>query len=72
MQKDQQNRQVGVAALKEREAAILLGVSTKTLQAWRWKGTGPEYMKLGNGRGAAIRYEPEALEKFKALNTIRA
>lgn len=72
MQTDQQNRQAGLAALREKEAAAMLGVSPKTLQAWRWKGTGPEYMKLGEGRGAAIRYEPEALEVFKALSRIKA
>jgi len=59
-------------ALKEKEAAAMLGVSPKTMQAWRWKGTGPHYMKLGDGKGAAIRYEVSALEQFKALRTIRA
>ncbi|SMP82016.1 Helix-turn-helix domain-containing protein [Desulfonatronum zhilinae] len=72
MQKDQENRQAGLATLKEKEAAALLGLSVKTLRQWRWKGTGPDYLKLGNGRGAAIRYEPEALEQFKAQSRIRA
>jgi hypothetical protein len=69
---DQQNRQAGLAALKEKDAAALLGVSPKTMQQWRWLGRGPDYLKMGEGRGSAIRYEPEALEKFKALSRIKA
>lgn len=48
--------------LAERAAADYLGLSVRTLQAWRRKGTGPEYLKM-NG---AIRYETDALDKFIA------
>ncbi|KAA6181768.1 helix-turn-helix domain-containing protein [Thiohalocapsa marina] len=33
--------------LTEREAALILSVSARTLQAWRVSGGGPEYVKLG-------------------------
>lgn len=72
MQRDKENRQAGLATLKEKEAATLLGLSVKTLRQWRWKGTGPDYLKLGNGRGAAIRYEVSALETFKDRSRISA
>lgn len=35
----------------EREAAQILGISTKTLQAWRWQNRGPVYVKLGRRIG---------------------
>ncbi len=33
--------------LSEKEAATLLGLSVRTLQAWRQRGTGPIFLKLG-------------------------
>ena len=38
--------------LNEHEAAVLLGVSVRTLQNWRLRGGGPPYQKLGS----AVRY----------------
>lgn len=38
--------------LTEIQAAELLNLSTRTLQAWRIKGGGPRFLKLGR----AIRY----------------
>ena len=35
----------------ERETAQILGISTKTLQAWRWKSKGPVYVKMGRRVG---------------------
>lgn len=55
-------------ALKERQAAEVLGVSIRTLQAWRYKRTGPDYLKLGG----AVRYEPAALEAFKMKSRVQA
>ena len=43
--------------LNEKQAAEFLNVSPRTLQAWRVKGGGPAFLKLG----AAVRYRPEAL-----------
>jgi len=41
--------------LKEQQVAEILGLSTKSLQAWRLYGKGPRFRKIGR----AVRY-PEA------------
>lgn len=46
--------------VNEREAARILGLSVHTMQARRFKGRPPEYLKLGK----AVRYEREVLERF--------
>jgi len=47
--------------LREREAARALGgLSVKTLQAWRVRGTGPAFIKVGR----LIRYAQESLERY--------
>ena len=50
---------------KTTEAAQWLGLSPATLEAWRVRGGGPEFVKLGR----AVRYSDEALDAFKARNT---
>ena len=44
----------------ERDAAAYLNVSPRTLQAWRLRGGGPEFVKLG----ASVRYDRDALDRF--------
>lgn len=46
--------------LTEREAAKLLGVSHRTLQAWRQRQIGPPYLKIGR----SVRYNPDGLLKW--------
>lgn len=41
--------------LNERQAAEMLGVSKRALQAWRYRGGGPAYVRLS---AHAIRYRP--------------
>jgi Helix-turn-helix domain len=41
--------------LNERQAAEMLGVSKRALQAWRYRGGGPAYVCLS---AHAIRYRP--------------
>ncbi|WP_296700934.1 helix-turn-helix transcriptional regulator [Thiocapsa sp. UBA6158] len=48
--------------LTEREAAAELGISFRTLQQWRVRGTGPAFLKLGR----AVRYDILALEDWLA------
>ena len=48
----------------EAEAAKILNVSQKTLQAWRWRNQGPAYYKLGKGKRGAIRYPQDGLISF--------
>ena len=45
------------------QLAAYLQVSEATLQDWRYRGGGPDYLKLKNGR---IRYEGSAVLAWKA------
>ncbi|MCG6941516.1 MAG: helix-turn-helix domain-containing protein [Thiohalocapsa sp.] len=51
----------------EKEAAAYLKLSPRTLQAWRLRGGGPEYVKLGN----AVRYDRAALDRYISERTRR-
>lgn len=42
--------------LTNEEAAALLGIKPNTLEIWRTKGKGPEFVKLGHTKSAPIRY----------------
>jgi excisionase family DNA binding protein len=50
--------------LSEREAAEVLGVTVRALQAWRHKKKGPPYSKVGG----LVRYEPDQLRAWLAAN----
>ena len=50
--------------LPEVIAAIRLGLKVATLRAWRHKGRGPAYVRLGR----AIRYLPDDLDDFLRAN----
>jgi predicted DNA-binding transcriptional regulator AlpA len=54
------------AALNEIQAAEFLGVSTRTLQAWRVSGRGPRYCKIGR----AVRYQRRELVSFQETHTV--
>ena len=54
------------AALNENQAAEFLGVSVRTLQAWRVRGGGPRYCKLGR----SVRYQKRELVRFQQENTV--
>ena len=54
------------ALLVEVRAAELLGVSTRTLQAWRSQGCGPPFVRVGR----AIRYRRRDLLSWIQNNTI--
>jgi predicted DNA-binding transcriptional regulator AlpA len=49
-----------VQLLRTPQAAEFLGLSAKTLIAWRFTGNGPAYRKLGR----AVRYDPRDLTAF--------
>lgn len=44
-----------------KEAAATLGLSAFTLEAWRVRGGGPIFLKLGK----AVRYPQQELDAFK-------
>ncbi|WP_456782934.1 helix-turn-helix transcriptional regulator [Bradyrhizobium sp. USDA 4516] len=46
-----------IALLNEKQAARLLAISFRTLQAWRRTGVGPSFIKLGR----AVRYRQQDL-----------
>lgn len=46
--------------LNQKEAAIYLGLSTRTLEGWRLRGGGPLYSKLGS----CVRYRLGDLDAF--------
>jgi len=46
--------------LVEREAARVLGCSTSLLRAWRRRGEGPPYLKIGR----LVRYASADLDAF--------
>jgi predicted site-specific integrase-resolvase len=50
--------------LSDKNLAKRWGISFRTLQRWRWKGTGPPYIKIG-GR---IRYRLDSIKKFEEEN----
>jgi hypothetical protein len=54
------------AVLNENQAANFLGVSVRTLQAWRVRGGGPRYMKIGR----AVRYQHRELVAFQETHTV--
>ena len=51
----------------EDEEAARLNLSKRTLQAWRTRGDGPPYVKLGR----AVRYDPRASDDWLASRTRR-
>lgn len=53
--------QIVFEVFKTKEAARYLGFSYKTLEAWRSKDKGPEFLRLENNH---IRYERSALDEW--------
>jgi hypothetical protein len=54
------------AAVNENTAAEFLGVSVRTLEAWRVRGGGPPYVKIGR----AVRYQRRALVSYQQEHTV--
>ena len=46
------------------EVACERKISPQTLANWRWKGVGPPYTKLGDGRFAPVRYRRSDVEAW--------
>ena len=54
----------GRALLDTPQAAEYLNVAAQTLCIWRGKGTGPRFLRLGNGTRCAIRYKITDLDAY--------
>jgi len=54
------------AAVDEKKAADFLGLSPRTLQAWRVRGGGPRFIRAGR----AIRYRRKELLAFQDAHTV--
>ena len=55
-----------VRALTEREVADLLGLSVATLRAWRHRGKGPRFLRLGR----SVRYLPSDVDDFVRASAV--
>lgn len=53
-------------ALTEREVAEQLGLSVATLRAWRHRGKGPRFLRLGR----SVRYLPLDVEEFVRASAV--
>lgn len=49
------------ALLKQRQAADLIGVSERTLECWRSRGSGPPFVKISR---RAVRYRREDIDQW--------
>lgn len=52
-----------IPLLNEKQAADFLGLKPRTLQAWRWAGGGPKYVRLS---ARAVRYRQSDLDDYVA------
>ena len=53
-------------ALTEREVADMLGLSVATLRAWRHRGKGPRFLRLGR----SVRYLPSDMADFVRASAV--
>lgn len=52
--------------LNEKEAAVMLGISVKTLQKWRYLGIGVPFVKVGR----LVRYKVECILEYMRKNEV--
>ncbi|MCC6160304.1 MAG: helix-turn-helix domain-containing protein [Deltaproteobacteria bacterium] len=53
--------------LCERDAARILGLSPRALQAWRCQGRGPQFIRVSS---RCVRYRREDLDSFLAARVV--
>ena len=46
------------------EVSAQLKLQPSSLKDMRWRGTGPEYIKLSPGRGGRIRYKKSSVDRW--------
>ncbi len=52
-----------IKLLTQHDLAFRWSMSPRTLERWRWAGTGPAYIKIGG----CARYRVEDIEKYERL-----
>ena len=52
--------------LTDQQIAVRLGISAATLRSWRCRGIGPNYVKMGAGKKAPVRYACSDVAQFIA------
>ena len=60
------------AVLSTSEAAQWLGVRPQTLRKWRWKGTGPRFVRLGTGPRSRAAYRMADLESWLEARSFKS
>lgn len=57
--------------LKPERVAQMLGVKPATLTTWRYRGQGPEWVKLGDGKSSQVRYRRSVIEDWIRSHEVR-
>lgn len=57
--------------LSPKQLSAETGFSEQALAAWRWMGTGPDYIKTSPGRSGRIRYKRSAVERWLNERTVK-
>ena len=57
--------------LTPRQVALLLKVHPDTLEQWRGRRTGPDWIKLGDSKQSPIRYRLADVEKYLIANACK-
>ena len=52
--------------LDNEQTAALLGIKPNTLEIWRCRGKGPEFVKMGDAPQAPVRYRRSVLMEWVA------
>lgn len=60
------------AMMTAAQVAEYTQISEVRLAAWRGRGTGPAWTKLGDGRNGAVRYPRESLRDYLSSKTTPA
>ena len=55
--------------LDNEQTAALLGIKPNTLEIWRHKGKGPEFLKLGDTPQAPVRYRRSGIEEWLSMRS---
>ena len=57
------------ALLRSEAAAVILGLQPQTLRAWRLRGVGPRYVRVGHGARGRVFYRHEDIAAWLANRT---